>query len=183
MTHVSGITRSALLYGWILLTPTIAAADSPPVPPRTLTCSLANRACAALSPDHRSAIIWRKGARGTRTGLWTAHIVSPYLAVEDSGDAMVELYPGLTLLSMEAGPETIVLVFHRRGAVPVRIRLSDVIKYPSRLPKTVSHRHWANAMGFNGRGSFVLDTVEGRYIRFDPATGREQPDVQPPPRH
>ncbi|WP_420138367.1 hypothetical protein [Sphingomonas sp.] len=151
-----------------------AGADAPPSPSLATVCSRANRTCATLAGDHRSALIWRKGAGGKRLPLWKTPVDSPRISVADNGRSLVEIYPGLTLLDRSAGPDTVVLVFHRPRAIPVRVRLSEVVARPAQLPKTISHRQWARGYGFDDTGSFVLDTVEGRHIRFDPATGKRQ---------
>lgn len=163
---------SLLTVPLALALPAPAFADAPLAPFPSVTCSLKNQACATRSGDRRSATVWRKGARGAKLAAWCAKITSPALQVSDDGRALVELYPGLNLLDAGAGPDTIVLAFHRPGTAPVRIRLRDVIARPAALPATASHRQWARAYGFDGAGSFLLLTAEGKSIRFDPATGR-----------
>ena len=163
---------AALAVVATLLVALPARADAPLAPMPATICSLKGSACATRATDGRSAIVWRKGPRGARLSAWRAAIASPALQVSDDGRALVEIYPGLNLLSPEAGPDTIMLAFHRPGLPPVRVRLRDVIARPSALPATVSHRQWASAYGFDGRGSFLLETAEGRSLRFDPATGR-----------
>jgi hypothetical protein len=159
----------------VALVPLLAApvlADAPLAPAPAMVCSLKASACAMRAPDGRSAAVWRKGSGGARLSTWRATIASPALQVSDDGRSLVEIYPGLNLLDPDAGPETVVLAFHRRGSAPVCVRLRDVIARPAALPATVSHRQWARAYGFDGAGSFLLLTAEGKSVRFDPVTGR-----------
>lgn len=164
--------QACVLAACVAVLATPALADAPLAPPPLTICSLKNSACASRSGDGRSATVWRKGPRGAKLSAWRASITSPALQVSDDGRALVEIYPGLNLLDAGAGPETIVLAFHRPGSAPVRVRLCDVIARPAALPATASHRQWARAYGFDGAGSFLLLTAEGRSLRFDPATGR-----------
>ena len=142
--------RLAIAYTLLVATP--AWSDAPLAPPPAQVCSLNGVACASRDPNGRSAIVWRRGSGGTRIGVWRARITSPQLQVSDDGRSLVELYPGLNLLDPGAGPDTVVLVFHRPGLPPIAWRLRDVVVRPADLPKTVSHRQWASAYGFDGKG-------------------------------
>ncbi|PSJ40465.1 hypothetical protein C7I55_09005 [Sphingomonas deserti] len=162
-----------------LVVPLVAAlsapAQAPLAPAPATTCSLDGRACVSRDPGGRAASVWRRGPRGARMSVWRASITSPRLAVADDGRSLVEIYPGLNLLNPGAGPDTVVFVFHRPGTRPVSVRLREVIADVDRLPAASgSHRQWARAYGYDGRGSFVLLTAEGRNVRFDPATGRRR---------
>ncbi len=164
------MTKRLLVASFLLVAVAPAGADAPLAPPLMRVCSLDGTACASRDPSGRMATVWRKAAN-RRSAKWRVRIASPRLDVSDDGRALVEIYPGLTLLDPDAGPATIVLVFHRPDRQPVSVRLRDVIANIARLPSTASHRQWARAFGFDGRGSFLLETVEGRSIRFDPASG------------
>ena len=149
-----------------------AWSDSPLSVPPLEICSLKGTACALRERDGRSAVVWRIRPGRSRVRAWSARIESPRLIVSDDGLSLVELYPGLNLLDLTAGPDTVVLVFHRPGAVPVPLRLRDVIARPSSPRRTASHRAWASTYGFVDDGTFVVETAEGHTLRLDPSTGQ-----------
>ena len=56
------------------------------------------------------------------------------------------------------------LTIHDRGIVIRRVLLRDLVAHPEDLPRTVSHRQWARSFGLDERGSYVVETAEGRRI-------------------
>jgi hypothetical protein len=136
-----------------------------------IVCSLDRRFCASRLLDARSVALWRTTDR-TRHPIWRARVNSPHLAVGDDGRSLVEIHSGLNLVDRNATADTIILIFHRPGLPAIPLRLRDLASDPRRLPVTVSHRVWAHALGFDGQGSFVVDTADGRHLRFDPSIGR-----------
>lgn len=149
-----------------------AVADAPLAPPEQTVCSLGGKVCATREPDQASTLVWRKDGKAGRTDLWRVPILPDRVEISDDGQVLVELYPGLNLLALDASADTPVLVFHRQGRAAVTIRLNQVVAQPEALPQTVSHRQWARAYGFDGRGRYVLETAEGRHFLFDPKTGQ-----------
>ena len=164
--------HSAFLVALIAPALSSALADAPLGPAPAVTCSLSGRVCATREPARGTVLVWRKTAGGQRQPLWRATTRGSKLQVADDGRSLVELYPGSNLLDAAAGPDTTVLTFHRPNQAPTRVALAQVIRNPAALPRTVSHRRWARAYGYDGRGRYLLETVEGRQLLFDPQTGR-----------
>lgn len=155
----------------MLLISSPAFADAPPGIALRMVCSLDRRFCASRLPDARSVALWRK-ADPTRRPIWHARVTSPHFAVGDDGSSLVEIQSGLNLVERNTTADTVMLIFHRPGLPAVPLRLRDLAIDPRRLPVTVSHRVWAHALGFDGQGSFAVDTADGRHLSFDPSTGR-----------
>jgi hypothetical protein len=149
---------------------TRAMADEPLAVPQATTCSFSGSVCATR--DAATVIVWRKLANGHRKTLWRAPGAGANLQVADDGLSLVEIQPWANLVERSAGPPTIILTFFRPDGPPVRVRLGEMIRNVAALPLTVSHRRWARTLGYDGRGHFQVDTVEGRRILFDPQTGR-----------
>jgi hypothetical protein len=63
------------------------------------------------------------------------------------------------------------IYFFKRGELINYVTLDQIIRDNSKLRRTVSHYHWANFEGLDQAGRCVVETVEGRKIRFDVATG------------
>jgi hypothetical protein len=138
-----------------------------------MVCSLNGRFCAFRIGDARSVEIRERTGKSMRRA-WRANVVSPHFVIGNNGRSLVEIGPGLNLVDRDAKGSTTVLTFHRPGGTVAPLRLRDISLDPARLPVTASHRAWARAYGYDGRGSFVVETHDGRSLRFDPATGRQR---------
>lgn len=115
--------------------------------------------------------VWRALPAGRRRTLWVAGTRAARFEVADDGRSLVAVQPWANLVEANAGPATTMLTFYRPNAAPVPVSLGEMIRDVPALPRTVSHRHWATMLGYDGR-YYIVDTVEGRTIRFDPHSGR-----------
>lgn len=149
---------------------TAAMADQPLAVPATTVCSSSGLVCATRGPA--GATVWRKLRGGTKKMLWRAPTRGTNLRVADDGLSLVDVQPWANLVERDAGPGTTIFTFFRPDGPPVRVSLGDMIRDIPALPRTVSHRSWARTFGYDGRGHFQVDTVEGRRILFNPGTGR-----------
>jgi hypothetical protein len=92
-------------------------------------------------------------------------------ALSDDGEILVAGYDGMNLLPLDYSPDLVVLTFYRRGAFIAEVTLDQVIDDFAALERTVSHYNWGYYLGFDQAGRYVIETVEGRRIAFDAATG------------
>ena len=93
-------------------------------------------------------------------------------ALADDSDHLVFGHEGLNLLPLDAGADTVILTFVRRGEVIREVVLSEVLQELSSLERTLSHLNWGYYIGLDDAGRYVIETVEGRRLAFDVITGR-----------
>lgn len=120
-----------------------------------------------MDPAVRTTIVARDG-----DVLWTMPGWFRVAALADDGDHLIFGHDGINLLPLDAGAETVVLTFVRRGQVIREVTLSEVLRDLSSLERTISHLNWGNYLGFDAAGHYVIQTVEGRRLAFDVTTGR-----------
>ncbi len=150
----------------------IAVADAPLAPTPVTVCSLSGKVCASRDARGRVVVVWRRLAGSGRRDLWQAPTPLANAQVADDGRSLVAAYPGANLLAADAGPTTPVLTFYRPGCPPVVVTLGQIVANPGELPRTASHRLWVRAYGYDGHGGYVVDTIDGRHLVYDPASGR-----------
>jgi hypothetical protein len=63
------------------------------------------------------------------------------------------------------------LYFFHRGELIRYVTLDQIIHDYSKLERTASHYNWGSYKGLDLAGRFVIETVEGRKLAFDVATG------------
>ena len=157
--------RLGLTLGLVLMgCGTASQADAPPEIRSGLwtKCSLDGRACATVD-RLRSRTTIRSGS----AAAWSVTGAPQSLSISNDGKTLVEQYRGADLLEADAGPSTIMLIFIAPGHVVRTVTLHDLIANIPGLPRSVSHRIWASAFGFDTDGSYVVDTVEGRRFRYN----------------
>ncbi len=148
-----------------------AVADAPLAAPALKTvCSPNGVYCAVMDPNTSTTRVYRTG-RADET-LWSMTGWFRVAALADDGKHLVTGYDGINLLPLDYAPDTVVLTFHKRGEVIRRVKLSNVVGDLAKLQLTVSHLYWGYYVGFNETGRYVIETVEGRRLAFDIATGQ-----------
>ncbi len=152
----------------MLATP--AAADEPlPRPQPYTVCSPSGVFCAHLDPQKAITRIYRAGQESD--DLWVMDGWFRQAALADDGETLVIGYDGLNLLSLDYREDDLILWIYRRGALVRAVALDEVIEDFSSLQRTVSHYLWRHYVGFDQAGNYVIETVEGRSIAIDVATG------------
>lgn len=148
-----------------------ARADAPlaPLPALQTVCSPDRQACARIDRLLGETTVHRAGVPGV---LWSMRGAPARLSLSNDGRTLVEAYAGGTLLDLDDGPDTPMLVIRDRGVVVRRVLLRELVVRPDRLPRTASHLGWARYFGVDGRGDHVLETAEGRRLRIALPDGR-----------
>jgi hypothetical protein len=170
--------RQASLMAFLLFAPLPAAADEPLAKPWPKTvCSANSSYCAVMDPAS-----WTTEVRIGEAGevLWSMAGWFRLAALSDDGQTLVAGYDGQTLvagydgmnlLPLDYSPDLVILTFYRRGAPVAEVTLDDVIDDFAALERTVSHYLWGHYLGFDQRGRYLIETVDGRNTAFDPTTG------------
>lgn len=108
----------------------------------------------------------------TQATLWTAHVAPPSILIREDGALLAEDYRPGGLVSPSDGLATILIVLRKSSGVVARVILGDIVRSPSELPKTTSHRQWSQVRFFDRDGNFVADLPDGRRLRVS-STGRK----------
>ena len=136
----------------VLVITASARADSP-LPPPTL------KTVFRVSGEQRQKL-WAMPGRFRVAGL------------KNDGKHLVTGYDGVNLLSLRHAPDEVLLRFFRGGTLIKNVTLREIIRDRARLQRTASHYYWGNYLGFDLAGRYRVETVEGRRLIFDAATGR-----------
>ncbi|MGH2360563.1 MAG: hypothetical protein ACRDGM_08485 [bacterium] len=151
------------------------AADEPLPAPQTYTIYSNNkRFQAVLDAQRLVTTIYRvaisKGEPAAK--LWEMPGWFRVAALADDGEHLVTGYDGGNLLRMHDTDDETMLTFYRKGSPIRRVPLREIIPDRKVLRRTVSHYLWGSCRGFDAKGRFLVQTVDGREIAYDPMTGR-----------
>lgn len=105
-----------------------------------------------------------------RQVLWTADVAPARALVGNSG-TLIEEYAGGVLLEPDVGPDSVLMTVRNASGVLRQSRLRDVAAEPGALPARVSHRQWTHFAGFRPDEKYVVQTMDGRLIHVDLASG------------
>jgi hypothetical protein len=176
----------------ILLTDSVVVvtrgADSPLPPPTRQTIWSNNRQFFAITdPKDQTTTVYRATSDGKGIRTWAMYGYLRLAWLADDGEHLVADPSGWWgLLPLDYDKGHVVLYFFKRGELIKYVTLSQVIGDFSKLIRTASHYRWGESVGFDQAGDYVIETVEGRRIRFDlssgepaPSTSSKHRDVQP----
>lgn len=157
------------------------AADTPPEPKDSANhaCSLNGRWCVewqAASPGRTRAetvrVIERAAEGKGKTSWSTSFQVLGSLAVTNDGTCVIDLATSSNLLPREAKPDDPAFVFHCKGNTAQVLSLRQFITDFESLPRSTTHRVWAESFGLDEHDRLVVNTKEGRAVLVDPHTGK-----------
>lgn len=159
----------------------VGHADSPlPPPARETVWSANNRFFAVMEPDKRITTIYRATREKDGEKVWSMFGWFRVAALADDGEHLVAGYDGSNLIPLDYDKREVMLYFFKRGELIHHVTLDQILQDFSRLQRTVSHYHWGYFEGFDDAGRYVLQTVEGRRIRYDVRTGLPIPEGSRP---
>jgi hypothetical protein len=92
---------------------------------------------------------------------------SPEIAAKNARDSLHAWGPACY------SPDMVMIQFVERGRIVREVTLHELMPDLSKMIKTASSWHWGDfSPGLNGRGEFVVKTVDYRELHFDVKTGR-----------
>lgn len=156
-------------------------ADTPPEPeaPAHHVCSLNGRWCVERQPGSSSRTqaetvrVIECGSEKKGTTSWsTSFRVIGSLAVTNDGACVIDLATSSNLLPLDQKPDAPAFAFHCKGSAARVLSLKQFIADFESLPRSVSHRVWAESFGLDERDRLVVNTKEGRAFLIDPRTGK-----------
>ncbi|MDJ0836838.1 MAG: hypothetical protein QNK37_09995 [Acidobacteriota bacterium] len=161
-------------YLWFLFPIAFLVADEPLPPPATHTVFSGDRGfCAVSDVDKQVTTVHRvKDDQSPGEVLWQIPGWHRALYLSKDGRHLVIGYSGYNLIPLDYRKDMIMLTFYAEGAGVREIPLNRLIFNFGKLKRTVSHYEWGSLVGFDSQGRFRVETVEGRTMLFDPATGK-----------
>jgi hypothetical protein len=148
-------------------------ADSPLPPPSKQTIwSKSRRFFAITDPKDQTTTVYRATSDGKGIRTWAMYGYLRFAWLADDGEHLVADPPGWGgLVPVDYDKAHVILYFFRRGEMIKYVTLSQIIGDFSKLRRTASHYAWGNSVGFDEVGDYVIETLEGRRIRFDVSMG------------
>jgi hypothetical protein len=107
--------------------------------------------------------------RGSPASEWIAPIhISGSPAVTNDGACVVDLATGSNLISLDKKPDDLAFAFYcRKGEIRVLSLKKFIVDFES-LPRSTSHRIWAESFGLDEHDHLVVHTAEGHAFLIDP---------------
>lgn len=152
-------------------------ADTPPEPDAAArrACSLNGRWCVerqAGASDRGQAETVRViecGSEKKGATSWSAAVrVIGSLAVTNDGACVIDLATGSNLLPLQKKPADPAFAIYCKASAARVLPLSKFIVDFESLPRSTSHRVWAESFGLDERDRLVVNTKEGRTFLIDP---------------
>lgn len=174
MNKTAAFSLSALLFlgfhGQLL-------ADTP-LPPLAIkeVWSPNKNFCAVMDPKPETTTVYRVEGEGKRNKQWAMQGWFRVAHLADDGEHLVVGHGGINLLPLKVTKDEPMIRFFRKGELLNTVTLGELLNQSS-LKRTVSHYLWGNYLGLDDKGRYVVETVEGRKLAFDVATGKT---VTPP---
>jgi hypothetical protein len=157
------------------------AADTPPEPKDTAhrACSLNGRWCvewqeSSPGPTRVETVrVTEHPAEKKGNASWsTSFRISGSLAVTNDGACVIDLATSSNLLPDETKPDDPAFVFHCKDSTARVLSLRQFITDFESLPRSTTHRVWAESFGLDEHDRLVVNTKEGRTVLIDPHTGK-----------
>jgi len=156
-----------------------AVADAPPEPPglHRPSCSLNGRWCveptSQKTDDERQAgVRVFKRAAGKSVPAWLAPLaIRGRPTVTNDGACVIDFASGSNLIALDATSSDPAFTLVCRGSAPRVLSMDKFIVNFAALPRTTSHRRWAESFGLDEHDHWVVRTVEGRTFVIDPHDG------------
>ena len=157
-----------------------AVADAPPEPPglHRPSCSLNGRWCVEptsqkTNDERQAGVRVFKRAAGKSVAAWLAPLeIRGRPTVTNDGACVIDFASGSNLIALDAAPSDPAFTIVCKGGATRVLSTDKFIVDFAALPRTTSHRRWAESLGLDEHDHLVVRTVEGRTFAIDPHDGR-----------
>jgi hypothetical protein len=157
-----------------------AVADAPPEPPglHRPSCSLNGRWCVestsrTADDDRQAGVRVFKRAADKGVSAWLAPLeIRGRPTVTNDGACVIDFASGSNLITLDATPSDPAFTIVCKGSATRVLSMDKFIVDFAALPRTTSHRRWAESLGLDEHDRLIVRTVEGRAFAIDPHDGR-----------
>jgi hypothetical protein len=125
---------------------------------------------AVPSSDRKATVVFRR-QKPKDEELWRIAGWNDNAYLSDDGEYLTVGYVGNNLLELDYTPSQAMLQFYKRGKLIRAVPLSELIRDMKSLRRSASHYSWGYYRGLVAPYRFAVDTIEGRRLIFDVATG------------
>lgn len=155
-------------------------ADTPPEPDAAArrACSLNGRWCVErpAAPSNRGQaetlriVECASGKQGLTSWSTSVRVIGS-LAVTNDGACVIDFATGSNLLPPEKKPDDPAFAIYCKASKPRVLPLRKFIVDFESLPRSTSHRVWAESFGLDEHDRLAVNTKEGRKLLIDPRSG------------
>jgi hypothetical protein len=169
----SSLKVGAVLAAFAVLAsaPGGARTDSPQPAVTKTVWSPNGRFFAVTEPQDYVTTVYRSVPGGIKQKVWSMYGWFAFATLADDGEHLIVNHWG-ELIPLDYDKRRVILYFFKRGELINHVRLDQIIQENAKLLRTESHYYWGSRKGLDQAGHYVIETVEGRTIQFDVATGR-----------
>ena len=150
--------------------PGTARTDSPQPAVEKTFWSTNRRFFAVTEPKEHVTTVYRVAPGKKEEKVWSMYGWFAFATLADDGEHLVVDCWG-ELIRLDYDKRQVMLYFFKRGELINYVRLDQIVRGNSKLPRTVSHYYWGSSRGLDQAGRFVVETADGRRILYDVATG------------
>jgi hypothetical protein len=170
MSNTLRMVRLATLWLFVIYPSSLLADGQLPPPHWFEVCSPNQMFCAVSDPETNTTRLYESVPGDVLRERWAIPGWHRQLAVSDGGILVVG-HDGLTFVPRSYSNDLPILSFHFSAERSARVTISEVLRFPSAMRRTVSHYRWGEYVGWDRRGNYRVATAEGRVLSFDPETG------------
>jgi hypothetical protein len=178
--HHSGVSFGPILAAALaFILGRNALADAPPAPLGLRpSCSLNGRWCVesasqTAGDEREAAVRVFKCAAGKSVLAWIAPLeIRGRPTVTNDGACVIDFASGSNLIALDTRPSDPAFTVVCKGGVLHVLSIEKFIEDFTALPRTTSHRRWAESLGLDDHDRLVVRTVQGRAFAIDPHDGR-----------
>lgn len=158
------------------LTPLVANADSPMPPPSVQkTWSYNRRFFVVTDPSLNQTQVYDAKNPNKPRKMWVMPGYFRKLDLSGDGRYLVAGYDGLNLLQLNYRSSDALVRFYSSGRLIGVVTVAQLFPflYRYKLVRTASHYAWGSNVGFDKQGRYVVKTIDGRTLLYNPATGKQ----------
>ncbi len=158
------------------LTPLIANADTPMSPPSVQKTWSHNRQFFVVTnPSLNQTQVYDVRNPNKARKMWGMPGYFRKLDLSNDGKNLVAGYDGLNLLQLNYRSTDPLVRFYVSGRLIGVVTVAQLFpsRYRYKLVRTVSHYAWGNNKGFDARGRYVVETIDGRTLFYNAATAKQ----------
>jgi len=137
-----------------------------------VACSLNNFFCATSDPQSKVTTVYRRRAGGVKEALWSMSGYFPVIFLSNDGEYIVTGFSAGGVLPLNYKPTQVLLSFFDRGRLINEVRLNELVRDLSKMPKVSDQYHWGGYLGLNADDHFTVQIFDQSWALFDAKTGQ-----------
>lgn len=137
-----------------------------------LHCSLNGFFCAASEREREVTTVYRRRAGGVKEPLWSMKGYFPVAFVSNDGEYLIAGYFAGGVLPPDYKRSQVMISFYDRGRLIHEVRLDELVRDFSKMPKVDSQYRWGGYLGLNADDYLTVQLFDQSWVLFNARTGR-----------